>query len=97
MAELERIEAGRAHCALCRDVIRPGEDAMVTPDFLADETDPLWRFSDAPMHRACFIVWDGRKLFVARYNRMAERWLAPDGSHPRMTSEGEIVTRHRYL
>jgi hypothetical protein len=88
---MERIETGRAHCALCGDAIRPDDDAFVTPDFLADESDPFWRFSDAALHRACFLVWDRRKSFVARYNRMAHRWLAPDGSHPHMTGEGEIV------
>jgi len=35
-------------CALCGDVIRPQDDALITPDFLADDTDPLWRFTDAP-------------------------------------------------
>lgn len=85
------IEAGRAHCALCREAIRPGEDVLITPDFLADETNPLWRFSDAAMHRPCFLVWDLRKSFVACYNRVAKRWVAPDGSRPRMTSEGEIL------
>lgn len=76
---------------LCGEVIRPADDAFVTPDFLADETDPLWRFADAPMHRACFLVWDRRKTFVARYNRVARLLTGADGSHPRMTSEGEIV------
>jgi hypothetical protein len=90
---MERIKAGRAHCALCGEDIRPAEDALVTPDFLADETDPLWRFSDTSMHRACFLVWDRRKAFVARYNRLVRQWLAPDGSHLHMTSEGEIVRR----
>ena len=88
---MERIRAGSAHCALCGDVIRPDEDAFVTPDFLADETDPLWRFSDAAMHRACFLVWDRRKAFVARYNSVTRTWIAPDGTRPRMTAEGEIV------
>lgn len=88
---MERIEAGRAHCALCGEVIRPGEDAMVTPDFLADEADPLWRFADAAMHRACFLVWDRRKAFIARYNQVARRLAATGGSYPRMTSEGDIV------
>ncbi|MGH7508933.1 MAG: hypothetical protein ACREMZ_05640 [Gemmatimonadales bacterium] len=88
---MERIEAGQAHCAVCGEVIRPGEEAFVTPDFLADEADPFWRFADAPMHRACFLVWDRRKAFVARYNRAARLLVAPDGSRPRMTSEGEIV------
>jgi hypothetical protein len=71
--------------------VRPDEEAFITPDFLADESDRFWRFADAPMHRACFLVWDQRKAFVARYNRAARGWVAPDGSHPRMTSEGEIV------
>jgi len=64
--------------------------AFVTPDFLADETDPLWRFADAAMHRACFRVWDRRKSFIARHNDVARRWLAANGSYPRMTSEGTL-------
>jgi hypothetical protein len=87
---MERVGSGRAYCALCRDAIRPDEDALVTPDFLSDETDPFWRFADAAMHRACFLVWDRRKAFVAHYNRLARRWLRIDGTHPHMTSEGDI-------
>lgn len=90
---MERIAGGRAHCALCGEAIRLQEDAMVTPDFIADESDPFWRFADAPMHRACFLVWDRRKAFIARYNRLARRLVAADGSHPLMTSEGDIVRR----
>jgi hypothetical protein len=66
---------------------------LVTPDFIADDQDPMWRFADASMHRACFVVWDRRKAFVARYNRLAHGWVAPDGSYPHMTSEGDIVRR----
>jgi len=91
MSGMERIRAGRAQCALCLQAIKPDDDALVTPDFIADDSDPMWRFADAPMHRACFLVWDRRKAFIARYNRLARRWLAPDGTHPRMTSEGELV------
>lgn len=90
---MDRIRAGRAHCALCGDVIRPAEDAFVTPDFLADDADLLWRFSDAAVHRACFLVWDRRKAFVARYNRLALRLAAPNGSYLHLTSEGELVRR----
>jgi hypothetical protein len=90
---MERIEAGRAYCALCSEVVRPDDDALVTPDFLADETDPFWLFSDVAMHQACFLVWDRRKKFVAHYNRLARRWLGPDGLHPHMTSEGKVVDR----
>ena len=90
---MEKIMAGRAHCALCGETIRPDEDALVTPDFIADEADSLWRFADAPMHRACFLVWDRRRAFIGRYNRLARPWRAADGSHPWMTSEGEVVRR----
>jgi hypothetical protein len=91
MGRSQRLEAGRAYCALCIEAIRPGEDALHTPDFLADEADPFWRFADATMHRACFLVWDRRKTFVSRFNRAARLWVEADDSHPRMTSEGEIV------
>jgi hypothetical protein len=90
---MERIRAGRAHCALCGNAIRPDDDALLTPDFIADDADPLWRFADAAMHKACFLVWERRKSFVARYNLLARRWVAPDGSGWRMTSEGDVVRR----
>ena len=88
---MERVRAGRAYCALCGNAIRPDEDALLTPDFIADDADPLWRFADAAMHRACFLVWDRRKAFVTRYNRLARRWVAADGTGWRMTSEGDVV------
>ncbi len=90
---MDRIRDGSACCALCGGVIRPDDDAFVTPDFLADDTDPFWRFSDAAMHRACFLVWDRRKTFVARYNRVALRLVAPDGAYLHLTGEGELVRR----
>lgn len=92
MSKEARIEAGKACCELCREAILPGDDALVTPDFLADEADPLWRFADAAMHRACFLVWDRRKEFVARYNRTARRLATADGRYPRMTSEGVVIS-----
>jgi hypothetical protein len=90
---MDRIASGRACCALCRDAIRPDEDAFETPAFLADDADPFWRYSDAAMHRACFLVWDRRKAFVARFNREARRLVAEDGSWPHMTSEGALERR----
>jgi hypothetical protein len=91
--QLNRIARGAAYCALCGAAIRPEEDAFITPDFMADVTDPLWRFADAPMHRACFLIWDRRKIFIARYNAVGRRLVAADGSYPHLTSEGELVRR----
>jgi hypothetical protein len=89
--DLDKVRAGAAHCAICGAPILRGEEALVTPDFLADDTDPLWRFADAAIHRACFVVWDRRKAFVARFNAVSQQLRGPDGSYPHMTSEGEIV------
>lgn len=91
---MDRIAAGQAYCALCGVAIRPGEDAFVTPGFIADEADPFWRYSDAPVHRACFLVWDRRKAFVARFNAVArESLVADDFSYPFMASDGELTRR----
>lgn len=90
---MRRVTAGTAICPLCRQAIRPAEDVVVTPDFLADDSDPLWPFTDAALHRNCFLLWDRRKAFVARYNGVARRLVAEDGSRPHMTGEGDIVRR----
>ena len=88
---MRRVHAGIATCALCHEALPPDADAIATPDFLADEADPFYRFSDAIMHRACFLVWDRRKVFIAHFNRLARRLVAADGTYPRMTSEGQLV------
>jgi hypothetical protein len=90
---LRRVSSGTATCAICRHAVRPEDDVVITPDFLADDTDPLWRFTDAVIHRPCFLLWDQRKSFVARYNRVARHMMVTDGSYPHMTSEGQIVQR----
>jgi hypothetical protein len=90
---MSRVRAGSAVCALCNEAIRPDADAVVTPDFIADDSDPFFRFSDTAMHRACFAVWDRRKAFVAQFNRVAGRLRRVDGSCPQMTAEGDIVRR----
>lgn len=90
---MKTIGGGSAICALCREALRPDDDAVVTPDFLADDTDPFYPYSDAVMHRACFIVWDRRKAFVAHFNRIADRFKAEDGSRLRMTGDGTVVHR----
>lgn len=79
-------------CAICRESLHPEEDLVVTPDFLADESDPFWPFSDAAMHRSCFLLWDRRKRFVARFNRAARGWVV-DGYCQHMTGEGDVVSR----
>ena len=91
---MEKISGGTAVCALCHEALRPDADAVVTPDFLADDTDSFYPYSDAVMHRACFIVWDRRKAFIAHFNRIAQRFAAEDGSRVQMTGEGDLVQRY---
>ncbi len=90
---MREIGGGSAICALCHDALRPDDDAVVTPDFLADDTDPFFPYSDAAMHRACFVVWDRRKAFIAHFNRIAERLTAKAGSRVQMTGDGDLVER----
>jgi hypothetical protein len=90
---MQRVHAGTATCALCHQALRPDADAVVTPDFLADDADPFFPFSDATMHRACFVVWDRRKAFIAHFNRVARTFVAEDGAYLQMSSEGELVQR----
>lgn len=90
---MDRTRDGAATCTLCGRAIARDDDAIVTPDFIADADDPFYRFADAALHRACFLLWEGRKAFVARYNALARHLATADGSYPHLTSEGEIVVR----
>jgi hypothetical protein len=90
---MRRVETGTATCALCHQAIRPDADAVVTPDFIADDNDPFFRFSDATMHRVCFALWERRKTFVARFNQSAKRLRGDDGGYLQMTGDGDLVRR----
>jgi len=85
---------GQTTCALCDGVLTERDYLVGTSHFIAEGDHPLWRFSDAVMHRACFLVWERRKTFVARFNAMArEQLVADDFSHPHMTSDGHLERR----
>lgn len=61
-------DAGFTRCALCGEILAEGEDMVGTTHFLGDREHPLYRYSDALMHRACFLKWEHRAAFVAAYN-----------------------------
>lgn len=63
---------GKSTCPLCGKVLAEGDDIVGTTHFIADRNDPLWRFSDAAMHRACFEAWEHRGEFEAKYQRAIE-------------------------
>lgn len=80
-------------CALCDQVIDnallDADDFVATTHFL--EGGPLWRFSDAAMHRTCFMAWDQREAFIRAYNERMKGWLAGNGTYTQMAENGDIV------
>ncbi|MCC7422434.1 MAG: hypothetical protein IT428_19310 [Planctomycetaceae bacterium] len=84
---------GQSCCAICGDVITPVDEIVATSHFIADPTDHLWRFSDAPMHRPCFLAWELRAEFVARFNTTARGLVFANGTYHEMQPEGAILVR----
>jgi|SRR5262249_14994726 len=82
---------GKSRCSLCGTVLAAGEDLVATTHFIADETDPLWRYSDSGMHRRCFLAWEHRPNFVAKYNAIAGQHVWGNGTRERMELDGTIV------
>jgi len=78
---------GKTECALCNIVIKDNDEVVATSHFITNKEDPLWRFSDAAMHKMCFLEWDQKELFVEKFNRTV-------GYH-HMNSDGSIVLRSR--
>ncbi len=80
-------------CALCHAAFRAGEEVIELPDFVASETHPLYPYSGARVHRACYLFWDRRKAFAAAYNRVARRLGEADGFYLHLTAEGDLEPR----
>ena len=59
---------GVSRCPLCGGVLHHEDDRVATTHFIGDASDPFYRFSDASMHRACFLKWDRRREFVRKHN-----------------------------
>jgi hypothetical protein len=83
----------RQCCPLCREPIIDTDEPVVIPDFLADDADPMWPFTDAHYHRACFLHWDGRKALVARFNALARARDRDVGPCWVLTGDGMLQPR----
>ncbi|HKI36223.1 MAG TPA: hypothetical protein VKA46_30480 [Gemmataceae bacterium] len=86
---------GKSRCPLCDTVIRAGDDIVATTHFIGDPTDLLWNFSDAAMHKACFLAWKYREEFVAKYNAVMGSITWGNGSYHDMQPDGTIIMKHR--
>jgi hypothetical protein len=58
---------GKTTCMICGEVLQQDDDIGATTAFIADKSDPLWRYSDAAFHRSCFSSWPLRQEFEAIY------------------------------
>jgi hypothetical protein len=84
------IVLGKTECSLCSGIIRAGDNIVSTSHFIAQQDDPLWRFSDSAMHRSCFLAWDQRAKFVEKFNRTVEAIIFGNGTYHRMEEDGSI-------
>lgn len=48
------IVRGKTKCPLCGQLIKDGEEAVGFPNFVGNELDPLWVFTDGAFHAECF-------------------------------------------
>ncbi|WP_043783939.1 hypothetical protein [Rubrivivax gelatinosus] len=83
---------GVTTCPLCEHVIEDDRDIVATTQFLDSSDHPLWKYSDAVMHRKCFEAWDQRQFFVDEYNRLlGSAVFLGSFKHP-MDDDGNVTT-----
>jgi hypothetical protein len=58
---------GQSTCVICGNTLVADDDLVMTTAFLS-EGHPMWRFSDAAMHRFCFLSWPRRAEFIYYFN-----------------------------
>jgi hypothetical protein len=78
-------------CALCGQIIGKDDQIVATSHFIGDDSDPLWRFSDAAMHKACFLEWDQRDHFIEKFNQIVPS-ITRGNIYHHMTEDGTIVS-----
>lgn len=84
------IARGKSKCALCDKVIAADDAVVATSHFIADKSDSLWRYSDAPFHGSCFFGWERREEFVRRYNQTMRGYVFGNGKRHHMDDQGHI-------
>lgn len=82
---------GSTTCSICDRILNEGEDIVATSHFIADDKDPLWRYSDSGMHRACFVKWPEREIFISKFNEFAGKLIFGKTIYHEMKPDGTIV------
>jgi hypothetical protein len=83
---------GKTKCALCDGVLKVDDAIVATSHFIADIQHPLYRFSDATMHKTCFLNWDQRQSFVDLFNQIVGGIIFGNGTSKHMRDDGAIVS-----
>ena len=86
---------GKTTCPICNEVLSDGEPIVATSHFIADNQDPLWPFSDAGMHKSCFLEWEHKREFVRRYNAIIGQITWGNGAYHHMQNDGTILSLMR--
>lgn len=77
-------------CPLCGEGIGAHDDIVATSQFL-ESGHPLFQFSDAAMHRGCFLAWKDRAEFVAAFNVRVGPMVSGSGMSHRMAEDGTLI------
>ncbi|MGE0132364.1 MAG: hypothetical protein AB7U82_30140 [Blastocatellales bacterium] len=82
---------GKTKCALCDTVLKSDDRIVATSHFIADRKHPLWRFSDAAMHKTCFLDWEQRQAFIDLFNKTLGSIIWDNGANQFMRDDGTIT------
>jgi hypothetical protein len=83
---------GKTECRLCASVLEADVAIVATSHFIVDSQHPLWRFSDAAMHKTCFLNWDQRQSFVDLFNQIQGGITYGSGTYKLMRDDGAIIS-----
>jgi hypothetical protein len=86
---------GKTKCSICDSVITHVDKLVATSHFISDPNDTLLRFSDSAMHSSCFLSWNHRSEFVAKYNLIVGSTTLCNGIYHRMEPDGGIAVLRR--
>lgn len=86
---------GKSLCPICGGIIASDDEIVATSHFVTNQADPLWRFSDAAMHKRCFLGWELRESFVDCFNHTVGAITWGNGTFQEMLRDGTIAIRQR--
>jgi hypothetical protein len=65
---------GKSACSICGRILMDGDEIRGFPAFIADRSDPLWKYSDSAVHASCYEKWEHRTEFELKYTEAVERF-----------------------